>query len=63
MDKRPISKHPTENKLLNAAGFLKTHWHIYSKHTINISRCYIINPSGEISKHYKLDGYRCIGVP
>lgn len=30
MDKRPISKHPIENKPLNAAGFLKTHWHIVS---------------------------------
>lgn len=44
------------------ASFLKTHWHI-SKHTINISCCFIINPSGEISKDYKLDGYRGIGMP
>lgn len=62
MDKRPISKHPNENKPLNATDFLKITL-ACRKHTINISCCYIINPNGEISKHYKFDDYRCIGVP
>lgn len=55
MDKRPISKHSIENNPLNATGFLPKDILAYSKHTIKIS-CYIINPSGEISKDYKLDG-------
>lgn len=61
VDKRPISKHPIENKPLNAIGFLNITL-ACSKHTIN-TNCYVINPNGEVSKHYKLHGYRHIGVP
>lgn len=33
------------------------------KNTININCWDIVNPKGEISKHYKWDDYRRIGVP